>query len=210
MHEHERPDRDEYIKVLFENILPARHYSYRIMREQDLWDDLGEDYDVHSVMHYSGRGSLTPKALKKGLNSIVFKGTNVPIPRPESLSSGDIIQLAKRYKKYCDVESLIKKKILCDSEDPNGQYYLPSKKCDGYKDCANGADENFQGCQACDVSLIVSGNHTVINGEYYMDKSSYNDKPYYKRISDGNDTIFLFAINVTSDSVGMWKGFLNS
>ena len=206
-HEHERPDRDEYVTVLFENILPEQKYNYRIMKEW-MWDDLGEEYDVHSVMHYSGRGNLTPEAAKKGLNSIVFKGTNVPIPRQESLSSGDIIQLAKRYEKYCDVESLVKKKILCDPEDPSGQYYFPSKKCDGHKDCTNGADENFQECQACDVNLIVSGNHTVINGEYYMGASLYNDKPYYKRVSDG-DTIFLSATKINPDSSGLWKGFLN-
>ena len=140
---------------------------------------------------------------------MVFKGTNVPIPSPESLSSGDIIQLAKRYEKYCDVESLLKKTIHCDSEDPNGQYYLPSKKCDGYNDCSNGADENIRDCNACDVNLTVSGNLTRINGEYYMGESSYNDKPYYKRVSNGS-SMFLFAEKIKPDSrFILWKGFLN-
>ena len=104
---------------------------------------------------------------------------------------------------------MLQKTIHCDPKDPNGQYYLPSKKCDGYNDCSNGADESWRDCNACDVNLTISGNLTLINGEYYMGESSYNDKPYYKRVSNGS-SMFLFAEKIKPDSrFILWKGLLN-
>ena len=76
-------------------------------------------------------------------------------------------------------------------------------------DCSNGADENIQDFNPCDVNLTVSGNLTRINGEYYMGESSYNDKPYYKRVSNGS-SMFLFVEKIKPDSrFILWKGFLN-
>ena len=51
-HEHQRPDRDEYITVHWENIRIDAAGQYRLL-ENSLYDDTGYPYDYRSVMHYS-------------------------------------------------------------------------------------------------------------------------------------------------------------
>ncbi|XP_043206645.1 zinc metalloproteinase nas-7-like [Amphibalanus amphitrite] len=58
-HEHQRPDRDQFVRVLWDNIKP-RHRRADYGRR--LWEELGEGswlgpYDFRSILHYSGRGS---------------------------------------------------------------------------------------------------------------------------------------------------------
>ncbi|XP_050024380.1 high choriolytic enzyme 1-like isoform X1 [Dermacentor andersoni] len=68
-HEHSRPDRDEYVRVLWDNIIKASSESFWRNNETEA-DTLGEPYDYESVMHYPhdafskpGSGStLLPKA----------------------------------------------------------------------------------------------------------------------------------------------------
>jgi len=48
-HEHERPDRDRYIKVYWENV--KSNYESQFRRDYDI-DDLGLEYDYCSVLHY--------------------------------------------------------------------------------------------------------------------------------------------------------------
>lgn len=52
-HEHTRPDRDDYVDVLYENIRETDWDKFgKISREQfNLMPDVG--YDLESVMHYS-------------------------------------------------------------------------------------------------------------------------------------------------------------
>ncbi|KAG1704023.1 Zinc metalloproteinase nas-7 [Nymphon striatum] len=47
-HEQNRPDRNKYVEVFYNNIQPRYNRSYQIM---DL-DTLGEPYDYHSITHY--------------------------------------------------------------------------------------------------------------------------------------------------------------
>ncbi|XP_043210158.1 uncharacterized protein LOC122375065 [Amphibalanus amphitrite] len=58
-HEHQRPDRDQFVRVLWDNIKP-RHRRADYGRR--VWEELGEGswlgpYDFRSILHYSGRGS---------------------------------------------------------------------------------------------------------------------------------------------------------
>ncbi|KAF0290625.1 Zinc metalloproteinase nas-8 [Amphibalanus amphitrite] len=58
-HEHQRPDRDQFVRVLWDNIKP-RHRRTDYGRR--VWEELGEGswlgpYDYRSILHYSGRGS---------------------------------------------------------------------------------------------------------------------------------------------------------
>ncbi|XP_053629048.2 low choriolytic enzyme-like [Cherax quadricarinatus] len=51
-HEHQRQDRDEHIRVIYENILPDHEFNFRKMYDETF----GLPYDVASVMHYGTRG----------------------------------------------------------------------------------------------------------------------------------------------------------
>jgi len=50
-HEHQRPDRDNYIIVHYQNIQPAYHYAFVKYTYAEV-DNLGTPYDYWSVMQY--------------------------------------------------------------------------------------------------------------------------------------------------------------
>ena len=49
-HEQSRPDRDQYIRINFQNIQGGREHNFR---KSDRISSLGVAYDPNSVMHYS-------------------------------------------------------------------------------------------------------------------------------------------------------------
>ena len=49
-HEHNRPDRDDYVAIHEENITPKNKHNFDIPSNAD---ERGEKYDFHSIMHYS-------------------------------------------------------------------------------------------------------------------------------------------------------------
>ncbi|MBI9018007.1 MAG: hypothetical protein JEZ07_12180 [Phycisphaerae bacterium] len=60
MHEHSRPDRDDYVTILFENIIEDRESNFEI-RSADIYGQ----YDFYSVMHYDNKAFSS-----NGLNTI--------------------------------------------------------------------------------------------------------------------------------------------
>ena len=50
-HEHCRPDRDKYVRIVYENMMPGTQPNFDKFREQDAIYDLGP-YDVNSIMHF--------------------------------------------------------------------------------------------------------------------------------------------------------------
>ncbi|XP_070386361.1 hatching enzyme 1.2-like [Dermacentor albipictus] len=50
-HEHSRPDRDEYVSIVWDNIIKTSNESFWRKNETEA-DTLGEPYDYQSVMHY--------------------------------------------------------------------------------------------------------------------------------------------------------------
>ena len=51
-HEHNRPDRDNYIKILWKNIGDEDKVQFRVM-ENNTNSDMGIKYDYGSIMHYA-------------------------------------------------------------------------------------------------------------------------------------------------------------
>ncbi|KAL7668180.1 hypothetical protein ACOME3_008894 [Neoechinorhynchus agilis] len=51
-HEHTRPDRDDYIYVIDDNVNHDQRYNFVKKTDEDV-DSLGESYDPHSIMHYA-------------------------------------------------------------------------------------------------------------------------------------------------------------
>ena len=60
------------------------------------------------------------------------------------------------YSDFCEVPE----KIQC-SNDPKDGYYLPTKECNGYNDCANGSDETIEKCGVIDKRIKCGQTLTV-------------------------------------------------
>ncbi|HEX2618656.1 MAG TPA: M12 family metallopeptidase [Phototrophicaceae bacterium] len=88
-HEQSRADRDQYITIYFENIIPGAifNFSQHINDGQDLGD-----YDYSSIMHYP-RWAFS----RNGKDTIVPKG-NQDIGQRNDLSVGDIAAVEQMYK----------------------------------------------------------------------------------------------------------------
>ncbi|XP_023210903.1 bone morphogenetic protein 1-like isoform X2 [Centruroides sculpturatus] len=90
-HEQSRPDRDNFIKVLYENIEEKRKYQFRKISSDEA-DTLGFSYDFNSIMHYSSFTSSGKEGMKALNKSISLKKPN------KKLSKTDIAAANKLYK----------------------------------------------------------------------------------------------------------------
>lgn len=73
-HQQNVPDRDNYVTIHFENIVPKRHYEFRDMSSNDVID-WGFAYDYRSIMHYrpyefSNNGKETITSNHDGVNDM--------------------------------------------------------------------------------------------------------------------------------------------
>ncbi|XP_035673696.1 uncharacterized protein LOC118414053 [Branchiostoma floridae] len=90
-HEHQRPDRDDYVTIRLQNVDPDEQYNFDKQTDSRT---LGLSYDYGSVMHYesdafsaNGRDTIVPK---RPLNGIVLGWA-------EELSSLDLQKINKLY-----------------------------------------------------------------------------------------------------------------
>jgi hypothetical protein len=51
LHEHQRPDRDQYVAIFWEKIIPSYYGNFEI-RDNPLITEENYDYDYQSIMHY--------------------------------------------------------------------------------------------------------------------------------------------------------------
>lgn len=71
-HEHSRPDRDKYIRILSNNIWPDKLENFQKLPPTQV-DMLGTSYDYDSIMHYG------PKAFTRNeLPTLMVRDTNYP------------------------------------------------------------------------------------------------------------------------------------
>ncbi|CAH1794997.1 unnamed protein product [Owenia fusiformis] len=90
-HEHSRPDRDKYVKVLKQNIIAEKLENFDKKFSFEI-DSLSQPYDYYSIMHYrrlhfSKNGKSTIEPLRK----------NVEIGQRDGLSPGDMVQARLLY-----------------------------------------------------------------------------------------------------------------
>jgi hypothetical protein len=83
LHEHQRPDRDGYVTIVWANIWPEYEYNFYkrnnpLIREEDY------AYDYYSVMHYNSRGFSID-----GSETIMPIDPDIEITRSEHLTDGD-------------------------------------------------------------------------------------------------------------------------
>ncbi|XP_013865389.1 low choriolytic enzyme isoform X2 [Austrofundulus limnaeus] len=89
-HEHNRSDRDKYVKINWDNIMKPFWKDFQLMDT----DNLGTKYDYSSVMQYGKTAFGT-----NGLQSIVpIPDPNVPIGQRVGMSDTDILRINKLYK----------------------------------------------------------------------------------------------------------------
>ena len=88
-HEQSRSDRDQYVRIILENIAPkARHnFDQRILDGMDLGS-----YDYESIMHYPATAFSI-----NGQPTIVTAQANQPIGQRNGLSNGDIAAIRVLY-----------------------------------------------------------------------------------------------------------------
>jgi tolkin protein len=97
-HEHTRPDRDEHVVIIRENIMTGQEYNFNKLTPDEV-NSLQESYDFDSIMHYA-RNTFSRSTF---LDTILPKEDPNSRHRPEigqriRLSSGDIAQANRLYK----------------------------------------------------------------------------------------------------------------
>ncbi|MBN3300558.1 bone morphogenetic protein 1a [Amia ocellicauda] len=96
-HEHTRPDRDEHVSIVRENIQPGQEYNFLKMEPEEV-DSLGEIYDFDSIMHYARNTFSRGIFLDTIMPRYDVNGVRPPIGQRTRLSKGDIAQARKLYK----------------------------------------------------------------------------------------------------------------
>lgn len=95
-----RPDRDEFIKIQSQHIVPGMEYNFGKLTTKDV-DSLGEPYDFDSIMHYAPNAFSINEYDSKKSTIQAKPGKNGQIPTfsyPKLLSPSDIRQTNKLYK----------------------------------------------------------------------------------------------------------------
>ncbi|XP_022236598.1 zinc metalloproteinase nas-4-like, partial [Limulus polyphemus] len=97
-HEHSRSDRDEYIQILWENIIEDQKSNFQ---KFDIWDNnlLGETFDYDSIMMY-GLYTFSKDGASQTMKAIQENVTILPVSSKVQLSDSDIRRIKKLYE--CD------------------------------------------------------------------------------------------------------------
>ena len=90
-HEHSRPDRDDYVTVLWNNVDPSFRANFCKFKAADV-NSLGVGYDYGSVMHYSSMAFSV-----NGQPTIEPHDPNVTIGQRRNISNKDALQVNKMY-----------------------------------------------------------------------------------------------------------------
>jgi len=93
-HQHVAQNRDEFVKIQWNNINPEYNINFLNTDTTTQWHDFGEEYDYESLMHY-----LPTAFTKNGQPTIVaLKEGAVNMGQRHYLSEKDIRKLNKMYK----------------------------------------------------------------------------------------------------------------
>ena len=92
-HEQSRPDRDDYVDILYDNIVRGFESNFRKKHKSEI-DSQGVGYDYNSIMHYN-RNFFSSSY---GLNTIQAKDPRIVIGLAVELSQYDILQTNRLYR----------------------------------------------------------------------------------------------------------------
>jgi len=134
-HEQSRPDRDNYVQIIWSNIPQSVRFNFNKMTVSQI-DSLGTPYDYASVMHYDrtafGSGRETIRPLKAGVTlgnqrgptaidirqmNLLYKcsgggGTTAPVtprpPTPPPPTCADKDNRCRYWTRYCSSNNYVK------------------------------------------------------------------------------------------------------
>uniref|UniRef100_A0A2H1WVK9 Metalloendopeptidase n=1 Tax=Spodoptera frugiperda TaxID=7108 RepID=A0A2H1WVK9_SPOFR len=92
-HEHTRPDRDQYITILWDNVKPGYRKFFEIEQTHTHLDNL--PYDYASVLHYPAR------AFSRNGQVTILTDSNIKIGQREGLSEMDVEKVGMLYSNEC-------------------------------------------------------------------------------------------------------------
>jgi hypothetical protein len=113
-HEQSRIDRDDFVTVVFENIVPSMAFNFN--KQVTNGEDIG-NYDYASIMHYPRKAFS-----KNGEDTIIPKG-NQEIGQRQTLSEGDISSVEYMYGKLnkdtvSNTDAMVNQEVSDDTSDP--------------------------------------------------------------------------------------------
>ncbi|KAJ3646069.1 hypothetical protein Zmor_023680 [Zophobas morio] len=95
-HEHSRPDRDNHVKIIKENIRRGWENNFNKLKEEEV-TTLGSLYDYDSIMHYS-RNGFSKGVYLDTIQPVDLENVVHDIGQRIRLSEGDIQQTNRLYK----------------------------------------------------------------------------------------------------------------
>lgn len=99
IHEHTRHDRDQYVEIVWDNIIPDAIREFEKWEEEE--DEIrfyGVEYDFGSVMHYP-RNMF---AIDNKSDTIITKPPGIAIGQLDGMSERDALKLNRMYN--CTLE----------------------------------------------------------------------------------------------------------
>jgi len=144
VHEQNRPDRDNYVNIIWRNILPEGKTNFAKEPAKNI-DSLGMPYDVCSMMHYGkdafGAGRITIETKDKNKQDW--------IGQRDGFSEIDKIQINKMYKCNSLVPTCSNKDKSCDYWARQGYCKDPKQKIWMTNDCCLAclAENSSCGCR---------------------------------------------------------------
>lgn len=96
-HEHTRPDRDNHVQIIYDNIMKGQDYNFNKLTEDEV-NSLGQTYDYDSIMHYA-RTTFSKGTFLDTILPLEVHGKKRPeIGQRVRLSASDIAQTNLLYK----------------------------------------------------------------------------------------------------------------
>ena len=90
-HEQSRPDRDEHVQIVHENMVGGVEENFE-KEPESMIDSLGVGYDYNSIMHYDAN-----LYSHNGKPTIIALDPDIPIGKARELSELDIMQINLLY-----------------------------------------------------------------------------------------------------------------
>ena len=101
-HEQSRPDRDSYVTIHYENIIPGKHRNFMKMKDKEV-DYQGTEYDYWSIMHYFETAFVRPdcfdcRTITVNNNAAYERQGRPSLGSEYRISSTDITQVKRLYR----------------------------------------------------------------------------------------------------------------